>query len=85
MRVWYGVRTMLKDNAIPIRLDTETKERLKAAAEKLGLSSSALVRMMIVSFVETFESTGDSVTLPLRWDMSGREISPLLRPPSSRP
>lgn len=71
---------MLKDNAIPIRLDSDTKERLKAVAEKVGLSSSALIRILIVSFVEAFEKSDGRVTLPLQWKLSARAIAPLLHP-----
>lgn len=72
---------MRQDNAIPIRLDTETKERLKEAAEQLGLSVSALIRILIASFVRQFEASDGSVTLPLRWEITKTSVSPLLRPP----
>lgn len=58
---------MLKDNAIPIRLDTGTKQRLKAAADRLGLTTSALIRILIASFVQSFEDSGGRITLPLEW------------------
>lgn len=72
---------MLKDNAIPIRLDSETKKRLKDTAEKLGLTSSALIRILIVSFVEHFAASDGRIVLPLQWDISARAVVPLLDSP----
>ena len=41
-------------------------------AEKLGFSKSALIRMLIKSFVEQMESNGGQVTLPLQWTAGAR-------------
>ncbi len=80
---------MLKDSAIPIRLDAGSKERLKAAADRLGLTTSALIRILIASFVESYEASGGRITLPLEWSPSPRP-APLidegarLHPPAAR-
>jgi len=71
---------MMKDNAIPIRLDTETKERFKKDADELGLSTSALIRILIVSFIREFERTSGRVEMPLNWDISEKSIMPKLLP-----
>lgn len=72
---------MLKDSAIPIRLDTGTKERLKDAAERLGLSSSALIRILIASFVTQFESSDGRITLPPSWESPESGAAPRSRRP----
>ena len=61
---------MPKDSSIPIRLDTETKKRLKEAAERVGLSSSTLIRILIVSFIRHFETSGGRRVLPLEWNIA---------------
>ena len=38
-----------------------------AAADKLGFPKSALIRMLIRSFVEHMDASGGTVTLPLQW------------------
>lgn len=59
--------TMRKDTTIPFRLDAGTKQRLQAAADRMGLSTSALIRILIDSFVRSFEASGGRTTLPLDW------------------
>ena len=73
---WYRFSTMLKDSTIPIRLDAGSKERLKAAADRLGLSTSALIRILIASFVDSYEASGGRITLPLQWPPSSPPDSP---------
>lgn len=37
---------MRKEASLPVRLDTEISRRLDAAAERLGLTKSALIRVL---------------------------------------
>ncbi len=69
---------MRKDTAIPFRLDAGTKQRLQAAADRMGLSTSALIRILIDSFVRSFEASGGRAILPLDWP-------PPARPKTHRP
>lgn len=42
-----------KDSSLPVRLDAATKQRLAAAAESAGLTTSALVRILIDTFLRS--------------------------------
>ncbi len=43
---------MIKEKDILIRITSELKEKVKAKAQKLGLSTSAFIRMLIIKEVE---------------------------------
>lgn len=58
---------MKKEASLPVRLDTEMSRRLDLAAERLGLTKSALIRILVKSFVEQLEANGGKITFPLRW------------------
>ena len=58
---------MRKEDALPVRLDPDEKKRLKAAAERMGLTVSALIRLLVRSFVEEYERQGGRVALPPDW------------------
>ncbi|MBU4199410.1 MAG: ribbon-helix-helix protein, CopG family [Verrucomicrobia bacterium] len=58
---------MRKEASLPIRLDTELSQRLNRAAERLGLTKSGLIRILIKSFVDQLEANGGKITFPLRW------------------
>ncbi len=60
-------RSMRKASALPIRLDTEQKESLSRIAEETGLSVSALVRMLVQSFVDEYDRNGGRVCIPPQW------------------
>lgn len=61
---------MRKEASLPVRLDTELSRRLNRAAERLGLTKSALIRVLIKSFVDQLEAEGGRITFPLRWEES---------------
>jgi len=61
---------MRKEASLPVRLDTELSLRLNQAAERLGLTKSALIRMLVKSFVDQLEANGGRITFPLRWQKS---------------
>lgn len=42
---------MIKEKDILIRIDIELKEKVKKAAKKLGLSTSAFIRMTLIKEV----------------------------------
>lgn len=65
--------TMRKEASLPVRLDTDLDQRLKKAAERLGLTKSALIRVLVKSFVDELEAKGGKITFPLTWKEPGRE------------
>lgn len=70
---------MRKEASLPVRLDTDLSRRLDRAAERMGLTKSALIRVLVKSFVDQLEAAGGKITFPLRWQEQGRDIpaSPL--------
>lgn len=61
---------MRKESSLPVRLDTDAKLRLQEIGEAMGLTVSALVRLLIKSFVQSYDSNGGKITLPLSWSAS---------------
>jgi hypothetical protein len=67
---------MKKEASLPVRLDTDEKRRLKIAAGRMGLTVSALIRLLVRSFVEEYERQGGRVMLPPDWrEMLGADIA----------
>jgi hypothetical protein len=58
---------MRKESSLPVRLDTDAKVRLQSIGEAMGLTVSALVRMLVKSFVETYDRSGGKIVLPPTW------------------
>jgi len=58
---------MRKEASLPVRLDPDDKRLLQAAADRLGMTVSALVRLLVRSFVEEYERSGGRVALPPEW------------------
>lgn len=58
---------MRKEASLPVRLDPEDKRLLHEAASRLGMTVSALVRLLVRSFVEEYERSGGRVALPPEW------------------
>ncbi|MFA7157824.1 MAG: ribbon-helix-helix protein, CopG family [Kiritimatiellia bacterium] len=69
---------MKKEASLPIRLDTDLSRRLDRAADRLGLTKSALIRILVKSFVDELEAAGGKMTLPFSWQEQKRS-SPLPR------
>jgi hypothetical protein len=70
---------MRKEASLPVRLDTELSKRLDRAAERLGLTKSALIRVLVKSFVDQLEADGGRITFPIRWaEQKGPEYPALL-------
>jgi antitoxin component of RelBE/YafQ-DinJ toxin-antitoxin module len=67
--------TMRKESSLPVRLDTEISRRLDRAAERLGITKSALIRVLVKSFVDQLEADGGKITFPLRWQDPKRDKS----------
>jgi predicted transcriptional regulator len=65
---------MRKEASLPVRLDTDLSRRLDRAAARLGLTKSALIRVLVKSFVDQLEADGGKITLPLRWQEQGQDI-----------
>ena len=61
------ILTMRKEAALPVRLESETKIRLQMTAAAFGLSPSALIRILISSFVDEFERGGGRILFPPQW------------------
>ena len=76
-----------KEASLPIRLDTDISRRLDQMAERLGLTKSALVRLLIKSFVDHVEANGGRVELPMKWPVpdptAAKSDQPLVVPPLS--
>ena len=66
---------MRKEASLPVRLDTDLSRRLDVAAERLGLTKSALIRILVKSFVDQLEANGGKITFPLRWQNQQRDNS----------
>ncbi|MEC5271769.1 hypothetical protein P9386_01135 [Caldifermentibacillus hisashii] len=43
---------MKKDQIVPIRLDEKEKEFLKLDADKMGIGTSTLIRMIILDYIK---------------------------------
>lgn len=65
---------MRKEASLPVRLDTDMSRRLDRAAVRLGLTKSALIRMLVKSFVDQLEANGGKITFPLRWQEEKQDI-----------
>ncbi len=59
---------MRKEASLPVRLDADVKERLRQAADVMGMTVSALIRLLVKSFVEEFEHSGGKIVMPPRWN-----------------
>ena len=69
---------MRKEASLPVRLDTDLSDRLDRVAEWLGLTKSALIRVLVKSFVDQLEASGGKITFPLRWEEQKENSSSLL-------
>jgi len=67
---------MRKEASLPVRLDTDLSNRLDHTAERLGLTKSALIRILVKSFLDQLEADGGKMTLPFRWQKSKMEKAP---------
>lgn len=47
-----GRIVMKKDQIVPIRLDEKEKEFLKLDADKMGIGTSTLIRMIILDYIK---------------------------------
>jgi antitoxin component of RelBE/YafQ-DinJ toxin-antitoxin module len=65
-----------KEASLPVRLDTDISHRLDQAAERLGLTKSALIRILVKSFLDQLEADGGKMTLPFSWEESKTVKSP---------
>lgn len=74
---------MRKEASLPVRLESETKARLQKTAQAMGVTPSALIRILVCSFVDEFERSGGKTTIPPQWpsmDSAGpRENKRLLK------
>ena len=59
---------MRKEDSLPVRLETDEKRRLKAAAERMGMTVSALIRLLVRSFVDEYERQGGRLAMPPDWE-----------------
>ena len=67
---------MRKEASLPVRLDTDLSRRLDRAAARLGLTKSALIRILVKSFLDQLEADGGKMTLPFSWQKSKMVKSP---------
>jgi len=58
---------MRKEASLPVRLDSADKRRLQDLADRTGITVSALVRLLVRSFVDEYDRDGGRGTLPLFW------------------
>lgn len=68
---------MRKEASLPVRLDTDISRRLGLAAERLGLTKSALIRVLVKSFLDQLEANGGKITFPMRWQEEKQDIPAL--------
>ena len=57
---------MRKEAALPVRLETQQKEDLERICGELGLTTSALIRMLVKSFLDHYDSNKGKVVFPLK-------------------
>jgi hypothetical protein len=67
---------MRKESSLPVRLDTDMKERLLEIGDNLGLTVSAMVRLLVRSFVQEYDRNGGKVVFPLEWKSSTVKAKP---------
>jgi len=60
-----------KKASLPVRLDLDEKRRLKEASERMGLNASAMIRLLVRSFVEEYDRSDGHLELPPRWRKDG--------------
>lgn len=58
---------MRKETSLPVRLSPDDKIRLRVATDRLGLTPSLLIRLLVHSFVEDYDRKGGRIVLPLSW------------------
>jgi hypothetical protein len=58
---------MKKEASLPVRLGSDEKQRLKMIAERMGLTTSALIRLLVRSFVDDYDRLGGRLALPPDW------------------
>jgi len=57
---------MRKQATLPVRLETQQKEDLERICGELGLTTSALIRMLVKSFLDHYDSNKGKVVFPLK-------------------
>lgn len=67
---------MRKETALPVRLETDMKIRLQKAAQAMGTTPSALIRILVNSFVDEFERGGGRILFPPQWRLPPRVAEP---------
>ena len=68
---------MRKESSLPVRLDTDMKDRLLEIGDDLGLTVSAMVRLMVRSFVKEYDRNGGKVVFPLEWRSTPLQTEPI--------
>ena len=58
---------MPETKPIPVRLDDDLIARLDLIAKRIGTTRSSVIRMLVSSWVESFERDGASA-LPMDWE-----------------
>jgi len=58
---------MRKEASLPVRLDADEKKQLHEIAHRVGTNVSALIRLLVSSFVDNFERGDGHVSLPPDW------------------
>jgi len=58
---------MAKDTAIPVRLDPEMNRRVSEIARKLGITRSTLMRLLLESFINEYDSNNGRIMMPPKW------------------
>lgn len=58
---------MRKEASLPVRLNPDEKRRLQEIADQTGTTVSALIRLLVRSFVEDYERGDGHVSLPPDW------------------
>jgi hypothetical protein len=69
---------------LPVRLEPEVEERLESTAREIGTSKSALIRLLVKTFVEHVVDNRGRVRLPPDWSellgglpaADGRSVEP---------
>jgi hypothetical protein len=62
----YTIAPMAQTKPIPVRLDEALIERLKKSSARMGSNNSALIKFLVKTFLDHFESRGIA-SLPPNW------------------
>ena len=65
------MRLMKKETSLPVRLDANDKKRLRGIADAMGMTVSALIRILVKSFIDEYDRSNGKIVMPPQWASNG--------------